>query len=131
MTINTYNNLDKLTDIIKASNPIAHFTPTLPTDAVVEYWLEEGGNILDRDVYYGFGSRNEAYIYTSQVENCYNAIVESLLEAGYVSWGSTSNVYVIYDDEDNSYLVTLIKETARGFVRVMQGTGGVDFWQQK
>ena len=131
MTINTYNNLDKLTDIIKASNPIAYFTPTLPSDAVVEYWLEEGGNILDRDVYYGFGSRNEAYVYTSQVENCYNAIVESLLEAGYVSWGSTSNVYVIHDDEDNSYLVTLIKETSRGFVRVIQGTGGVDFWQQK
>ena len=129
MEIDTYNNLDKLTDIVKKDNPIAYFNPTLPSDAVVEYWLEEGASVLDRDVYYGYGSRNEAYIYTSSVDECYNAIVDSLVEAGYILWGSTSNVYVIYDG-DNSYHVTLLKDNTRGFVRVIQGTGGVDFWQQ-
>ena len=102
---------------------------TLPSDVVVEYWLEEGGSVLDRDVYYGYGSRNEAYIYTSSIDECYNAIVDSLVEAGYTLWGSTSNVYVIHDG-DNSYHVTLLKDKTRGFVRVIQGTGGVDFWQQ-
>ena len=51
----------------------------------------------------------EAYIYTSSVDECYNAIVDSLVEAGYILWGSTSNVYVIYDG-DNSYHVTLLKD---------------------
>lgn len=129
MDVKKDTNLDALTNIIKNEYSNAYFNPTLPSDAVVENWFVDSTPILERDYTYGFGSRNESYIYTSQVDECFNSLVSALKNAGYIAWGSTTNVFVIYDNEDNSYIVTLLKEKDRGFVRVIQGTGGVDFWR--
>lgn len=126
--ITTYDSLEPLALLQKARNERGYYNPTLPSDAVVELWTSTK-DLNKRDVYYGYGSRDEAFVYTSDVNGAFDAVVASLVEAGYVSWGGTSNVYVLQINENTTLHVCLLKDTTNGYLRVMNELGGVDFWK--
>lgn len=126
LEIPTYDSLEPLGLIQKAKFEKGYYNPTLPDDTVVELWTESPLN--DRYVNYGFGSRNEAFVYTSSIDVAYESIVNSLLEAGYSLWGGTDNVFVMEISDNSSIHVCLLKDKARGFIRVINDLGGIDFW---
>ena len=128
LEIPTYTSLEPLALKQKAIHANAYYNPTLPSDSVVELWSKLP--LEYQNVSYGFGSRDEAYVYTSKVDEAFEAVKESLLEAGYEQWGNTSNVYVMNITSTSSVHVCLIKESTKGYLRVINDMGGVDFWKQ-
>ena len=109
-------------------SPDAVFQVSLPEDAKIEYLKPSGTYAF---VEYGYYLDAELFIYSSDVEAVYQALVQGLENAGYnyAYSGQKSDLYRKVIDP-NSYTnsdILLMKDESRGFVRVINGIGGVDF----
>lgn len=127
MSIKTYDNLDFLSDLYAADDESLAYHPELPSDAVVEIWRDLK-NFKIVDVEYGYGCRDEAFIYTNEVENAYETIKEDMVEAGY-RISSERNYSVSFSKQFNGqeYYIFMMKCPDKGYVRFINGVGGVDF----
>lgn len=121
-------NLDAFMEEICSISPDAVFQVSLPEDAKIEYLKPSGTYAF---VEYGYYLDAELFIYSSDVEAVYQALVQGLENAGYnyAYSGQKSDLYRKVIDP-NSYTnsdILLMKDESRGFVRVINGIGGVDF----
>ena len=128
MSVKTYDNLSVLSDLYKEVDPSLAYYPELPSDAVVEVWY----NLHDykiAPVNYGFNNRDEAFVYTENVEEAYEACKEAALEAGYQVTGSERANSITFSKtiNGNSYNIFLLKEVDKGYLRVMNDIGGMSF----
>ena len=127
MKITTYDNLDPLCQLYSQFNSTLTYKPNLPEDAVVEIWKDLGSFKLS-PVEYGYGCRDEAFIYTNDVDGCYESIKEGLLDVGYTKTSereiSVSFKKVISGKE---YYIFMFKEVEKGYVRFMHDVGGFDW----
>ncbi len=127
LKIDNYDNIDCLINMYKDIDPKLEYFPVLPDDAVVEIWKEK---YLPNMVDYGYGMRNEAFIYTSSLDEAYASLKSALEAAGYeiVFEGNKSVLYSQTIGKD-FYPVFIMKETEKGYIRLMHDIGGVDFFQ--
>ena len=128
MSVKTYDDLSVLSDLYKEVNLALAYNPELPSDAVVEVWH----NLNDykiAPVDYGFGNRDEAFVYTEDVIGAYEACKEALLEAGYKIIGGERPNSITFNKviDGNTYNVFLLKEVDKGYLRVMNDIGGMSF----
>ncbi len=108
-------------------------TVNLPSGDKVEVWYSADTEEQYNYKYYGYFYCTEAFVYCASVEDSYDAIVKGLVADGYY-YSSTSakgNVTYMKDGDgsgeyDNAY-ITIMKDTSRGFIRLHEGLGGVDF----
>ena len=101
----------------------------LPEDAVVEIWRNLGDYKL-APVTYGFGSRDEAFIYTDYVEEAYEACKEGVLEAGYkIVIEKENSVLFSKTVVGISFNIFVLKEADKGYVRFMNDIGGLHFYR--
>ena len=78
---------------------------------------------------YGYGNRDEAFVYTSDVVGAYDACKKALKEAGYTVSGLEKTKSILFSKtiDGTSYVVLLMKEVDKGYLRVFNDIGGVDF----
>lgn len=127
LTIQTYDNLDILSQKYEEVDPSLGYHPELPGDAKVEIWHSMHDFKL-APVEYGFGNRDEAFVYTSQVEEAYESCKEALIDAGYrLTSERTYSASFSITKDGNSYYVFLLKEPEKGYLRVMNDVGGMSF----
>lgn len=127
MSVETYDDLSILTNLYKEIDPSLEYTPELPDDAVVEVWRSLHDFKLS-PVTYGFGNRDEAFVYTEYVDEAYDAVKEAALEAGFkLSVEKTRSAMFSKTINGNIYNISLLKENDKGYLRVMNDIGGVDF----
>ena len=127
MSVETYDDLSVLTNLYKDIDPSLEYTPELPDDAVVEVWRSLHDFKLS-PVTYGFGNRDEAFVYTEYVDEAYDAVKEAALEAGFkLSVEKTRSAMFSKTINGTIYNITLLKENDKGYLRVMNDIGGVDF----
>lgn len=127
MKITTYSNLDVLVDKFKAADEAFAYSINLPSGTVVEVW----NNINDfrfTDVEYGYGCRDEAFVYSDDVENLYSVIKAGLESSGYVKKieKTKSAAYSKFVGDEEKYIY-LLKEPEKGYVRIMHDMSGYDF----
>lgn len=131
LQITHHDDLITLTKLYKDIDESLVYTPKLPSDSVVEVW-KDLNDLNSSTVTYGYGTRDEAFVYTKDVDGAFDAMVEAVESAGYEFnfGGSWSKVYhKTY--KDRNYFVCFFKETRDGksYLRVMQDLGGIDFWE--
>ncbi len=123
------NNLDGfIEEVCLDYGEEAAFSVSLPTDATIEYI--KSSHTYDY-IEYGYYTDAELFIYSSDVNEVYQALVDGLEAAGYVFAysGVKSDTYqkaIDYNSYSNAN-ICLIKDEQRGFVRVINGIGGTDF----
>lgn len=122
MDIKTYDSIDKLGELYEQRYGQGGYKATLPEDAKVEMWFRYDGY----QVTYGFGSRDEAFIYTSDVDAAFDSVVEAVKEAGYTQ-------SVLSDTRASFHLgmdcyVSVLKESKKGYVRVLNDVLGLKFF---
>ena len=90
---------------------------------------EKGEKEYEKGVNYGFNNRDEAFVYTENVEEAYEACKEAALEAGYKVTGSERANSITFSKtiNGNSYNIFLLKEVDKGYLRVMNDIGGTSF----
>ena len=105
------------------------FSVTFSTPVQVENYpaLTNGGYDY---LYYGYFYSYNAFIYSSSLEQAYQDIIQGLTNAGYTLQNTTAKGNVCYGKQTESGLgsfVFIIKETQKGYIRIMDGVGGLDF----
>ena len=99
----------------------------MPSDSVIEIWNNLNNFNLAK-VDYGYGCRDEAFIYTDDVEGAYTAIEEGLIAAGYTkSYSKTYSMSFKKVLNGETVYIFVLKEPDKGYVRFMHGVGGMDF----
>ena len=127
LSVQTYSNLDVLSEKYEEIDPSLGYHPELPSDAKVEVWYDMH-DFKIAPVAYGYGNRDEAFVYTSQVEEAYSAVKQSLIDAGYkMTVERTYSASFSITKNGNSYYVFLLKEPDKGYLRVMNDVGGMSF----
>ena len=128
MSVDTYDDLSVLTKLYEEIDPSLAYYPELPEDAVVEVWRDLGDFKLS-SVTYGFGNRDEAFVYTEYVDEAYEAVKEAALEAGFKMSGERTKSALFSKTIDGTlYSILILKEVEKGYLRVMNDIGGVDFF---
>ena len=122
-----YDNLDALLEKIEYSDPGFKYSIDLPDDVEIEVWSDLRDYRLS-PVTYGYGGRDEAFIYTEDVDGVYNSIMEGLIASGYKKSyeHDHSSGYSKTIGKDTQYIFVL-KEPDKGYVRLMHSVGGVSF----
>ena len=127
MSVKTYDDLSVLSNLYNEIDPSLAYYPELPEDAVVEIWRDLGDFNL-APVTYGYGYRNEAFVYTEHVDDAYEAVKDAALDAGYeLSIEKTRSALFSKTIDGTLYNIFILKEPEKGYLRVMNDIGGVDF----
>ncbi len=127
-----YSDLSELSNLYKSKDESLAYSPSLPSDAKVEIWR----NMDDEDPYYellkyGFCHRDEAFVYTSSIDEAYESIKQSLLDAGYKKsegYESYSNCTLFNKTLKGEFYYVFVMKTTKGYVRVINDIGGIDFY---
>lgn len=127
MKITTYNNLDVLMNKFKVIDEELAYSINLPSGTVVEVW----NNLNDfkfTKVDYGYGCRDEAFVYSDDVENLYSIIKTGLENSGYTkTFEKTKSAAYSKTVGDETKYIYLLKEVDKGYVRIMHEMSGYDF----
>lgn len=122
------SNLDGFMEEVCSTFEEAAFSVTLPEDAKIEYLKSSHSYDF---VNYGYYTDAQLFIYSSDVNAVYQALVDGLEAAGYsfAYSGVKSDTYqkVIDPNTFSNASIVLMKDEQRGFVRVINGIGGTDF----
>jgi len=125
-----YTNLDSLISLYTNIDPSLGYNVTLPSDAKVEIWAKAHEDSVNTLLNYGFGYRNEAFIYTKNVEEAYNSLKDSISKANYiVSNEYTSSILYKKTISGQLYNIFIMKEPEKGYVRIMNDSGGLSFYK--
>lgn len=127
LEIPSYSDFSKLGNERSSIDESLCYSPDLPSDAKVEVWENENNYDLLK---YGYGQRNEAFVYSSDLDGVFESIKSSVLAAGY----TISPYYDEYTEmlqfekvyEGKYYYVYMMK-TDR-FVRVINDLIGCSFY---
>lgn len=122
-------NLNDFTNYMGSIITGGGFSVTFSTPVQVENYpaLTNGGYDY---LYYGYFYSYNAFIYSSSLEQAYQDIIQGLTNAGYTLQNTTAKGNVCYGKQTESGLgsfVFIIKETQKGYIRIMDGVGGLDF----
>lgn len=130
LNIKTYDDLSVLSSLYSSIDSSLAYNVALPDDAVVEIWRDYNDFSIV-DVNYGYGCRNEAFVYTSDVDAAYSAIKTGLINANYSIVNSEKESSVLFSKtiKGEAYYVLVLKENDKGYVRVFNGIGGIDFYR--
>ena len=129
ISVKTYDNLDFLSNLYAQDNPGLAYNPVLPEDAVVEIWRDLKNYKL-APVDYGYGCRDEAFIYTEDIDGCYDAIKQALIDSGYTisrEWESGLTISFSRTVNGQNYYIGMFKEPEKGYVRFMNSVLGTNF----
>ena len=125
-----YNNLDPLISLYTNINSSLGYNVTLPSDAKVEIWTRLHEDSVNTLLNYGYGYRNEAFVYTKSVEEAYNSLKAAISKANYtISNEYTSSILYKKVINGNLYNLFVMKEPEKGYVRIMNDTGGLSFYK--
>ncbi len=127
LEIPSYSDFTKLGSERSSIDESLCYSPDLPSDAKVEVWENENNYDLLK---YGYGQRNEAFVYSSDLDEVFESIKSSVIAAGY----TISPYYDEYTEmlqfekvyEGKYYYVYMMK-TDR-FVRVINDLIGCSFY---
>ena len=127
LEIPTYDNLDVLEAKYASINEEFGYNINLPADLKIEVWNDlKNFNLAKVD--YGYGCRDEAFIYTTDIEGVYTAIEEGLVASGYIkSYSKTYSMSFKKTINGETMYIFVLKEPDKGYVRFMHGVGGIDF----
>ncbi len=132
ITVPTYSDLTPLSDLYAAKDSSLAYASALPSDAKVEVWKD----MWEDDPYYdllkyGYCHRDEAFVYTSNIDEAYESIKTGLANAGY----KESETYEEYENctlysrvFKGEYYYVFVMKTTKGYVRVINDLGGMDFY---
>ena len=100
---------------------------TLPEGTVVEYWAKTA----DYNVDYGFGCRDEVFIYldnAAEIDDVFEQLKTAILDAGYSQSINKPTRQSFSVTVNGQFLfVAIMKETEKGYIRLMNDVLGVDF----
>lgn len=113
------NNINAFIADVMEQNNMASFEITLPSDSQVEYLPIDKSVDLEYGHYFDF----EVYIYTKEVDNAYESIVNALTANGF-TLAYTGQISEVYSKGDVYFC--LMKDS-RNFIRIINSLGGVDF----
>ena len=127
ISVPTYDSLDVLSDLYAEIDPSLAYEINLPEGAVVEVWRNLNDWTLV-DVDYGYGSRDEAFIYTDDLAVTYSKMQSDIMKAGYKP-AVTKFKSILFHKEINgqTYPLLIMLEEEKGYIRIMNDIGGVDF----
>ena len=125
-----YNNIDSLIKLYKDIDPTLGYEVTLPEDSVVEIWKNDH-NLNYKKVTYGYGTRDEAFVLTKDVDGAFDSMTKAVEDAGYtLNFGSSWSKLYYKKIDQKSYYICFFKETRsdNNYLRIMNDIGGVSFW---
>ena len=127
LQIPNYDSLEPMSELIKKENPALAYDIELPSDAKIEIWHNIGDYL---NVLYGYGVRDEAFIYTISIDEAISSIRKGLENAGYTFANEFPRSYLYAKTIDNiNYYVLILNEKSKGYVRLMNSIGGLDFYK--
>ena len=131
MTTKYENNLDAFSHYLESLNPGGSFKVNFTvSDTRVESWPAADDNVKYDYLYYGYYYEFDVFVYSSNLTQTYIDIVNGLIESGYSLSGTSSKGNETYaKPSSNGYgsYVFVMKETQKGYIRLIDGVGGIDF----
>lgn len=131
MTTKYENNLDAFSHYLESLNPGGSFKVNFTvSDTRVESWPAADDNVKYDYLYYGYYYEFDVFVYSSNLTQTYMDIVNGLVESGYFLSGTSSKGNETYaKPSSNGYgsYVFIMKETQKGYIRLIDGVGGIDF----
>lgn len=115
-----------------ASCTSSYFDWTLPDEYKAEIYYQQEGDAATRFYDYGYTFNTDAFIYPnsiSELDNCYKYVISVFESHGFTfSFNGNKGVCYSYIDEVTKYgeFVYIMKDD-RGFVRIINSIGGIDF----
>lgn len=127
-TLTLGDSLDLVQAEYKGMNPDMVIDYALPEGTQVETWLDH----MDfNNVYFGYNGRNEAFIYTSKLDEVFDGLCAALVEKGYQKQGNTTSANRAYYTKTvgkDMFCYLIMKEPDKGYIRFIAGFGGLDFF---
>lgn len=128
ISVKTYSDLSPLANQLASADESLVYTPNLPSDTKVELWTswDKDYNLLR----YGYGHRDEAFVYTSNIDEAYEAIKSSLEEKGYellAGYDQFTNIAQYNKMYKGNYYYVFVMKTSKGYVRVANELVGSAF----
>ena len=124
--VKTYKDLSVLTKSYRDVDESLDYAKgvVLPEDVVVEYWLDTGLKNID----YGYGSREEAFVYTDDLHTLWDNLIETIIANGYNRSINkpTRAAFSLYRD-GIGYYIALLLEVDKGYIRIMNDVMGAAF----
>ncbi len=130
-------NLDEYFSLFNERNGVTGSLPkfSLPEGTKVEMVYALPIDTMEQFEYttYGYFMNLNAFVYPSSSSNLdatYNAITDGLKDAGYTLYNTTekgNEVYFLDQGEGYGAYITLMKDSSRKFIRLLEDIGGVDF----
>ncbi len=124
------SNLNTFTNYLETLNPDSGFEVNFSKDIKVESWLEINDNIKYNYIYYGYLFEYNAFIYSTDLNQTYSDLIDGLVSSGYVYGTTTQKGNVTYYknlNNGNTSFIFIMKETDKGYIRLINGAGGIDF----
>ena len=127
ISIKTYDSLDIIVDLYASIDPSLDYREglSLPEGTVVEFWKDTGLKNID----YGFGSRDEVFIYSDDLASIWANLKESISNAGYSQSYNTDTrqLFSKYINGEGFY-VGMLYEPQKGYIRLMHDVLGAAFY---
>ncbi len=122
------DNLNGFADYMESLNDGGGFLVSFSSSVKVEnYPALANGKGYDY-LYYGYYYEYNAFIYSSSIEETYQDVIKGLTEAGYTLSNTTSKGNVCYVKQtDNGYGSFVFVMKTSGYIRMIDGVGGLDF----
>lgn len=131
------DSLDDYFAIFNSRNEVADSLPkfSLPEGTKVEMVYALPIDTMEQFEYvsYGYYMNLNAFVYpasSSSLDATYEAIVSGLKDAGYALYGTSekgNETYCLEQEGGFGAYITLMKNSSRKFIRLLEGIGGVDF----
>ncbi|MDD7316671.1 MAG: hypothetical protein PUG55_04495 [Bacillales bacterium] len=108
------------------------FNWVLPNQYKAEIYYPQTDLVGNRFYDYGYTFNADAFIYPnsiSDLDNCYNYVINTFTSHGFVhSYDGNKGSCYSYTDTENQYgYFVYIMKDSRGFVRIINSIGGIDF----
>lgn len=124
------NNLSAFSNYLEALNPGGSFNVNFSVETKVENWPAADDSIKYDYLYYGYYYEFNVFVYSADLNQTYNDIVNGLVASGYTLSGTSQKGNATYSKpSSNGYssFVFIMKETQKGYIRIIDGVGGIDF----
>lgn len=126
LTIRTYDSLDCLSDLYESVEEGIGYKINLPEGSKVELWKRMPYGYWN--VNYGYNGRNEAFVYSSDLNAAIQSIKDGLINSGYELQNTYSRGWLYYKKTSSGqYPVLVLNESSKGYLRIMNDIGGLSF----
>lgn len=131
MTTKYESNLEAFSNYLETLNPGGNFKVNFTiNDTKVESWPVADDQVKYDYLYYGYYYEFNVFVYSSNLTQTYTDIINGLIASGYSLSGTSpkgNETYIKPSTNGYASFVFVMKETQKGYIRLIDGVGGFDF----